>query len=310
MEFRKLSHHDIPQIQEISKDIWEGDDYIPDVIDIWLNDSDGYAFGLFHESNPNGNQKFSEPELIAFGRVKFLNLQRAWLEGGRVKASYQKQGLGTKLTEYAINYAIQKGVDWIQYSTYSENVGSISLAYQFGFLQKEYLVYLVGEISTISDSLVISDIQDAHETPEQDLDSLIPLSIMDIFAFIQNNFSPPLSDVNLGWTFVPIENDLFRENAGDFDWYAFKHAFLRVETPNGASAHESPKNDEVFCTLYGSNPDAHQLLGKFLLKCKREGKIQKIIMFLQKDLVPALLESGFHFEAAHETGILLFEKKV
>ena len=113
IKIRQLSHHDIPQIQGISKDIWEGDDYIPDVIDKWLNDPNGHPFGLFHELNPkvDADQKLSEPELIAFGRVKFLNPQRAWLEGGRVKARYQKQGIGKILTEYAMNYAIQKG--WV-----------------------------------------------------------------------------------------------------------------------------------------------------------------------------------------------------
>ena len=32
LEFRRLSEHDIPQIQEIFKDIGEGQDYIPFVI--------------------------------------------------------------------------------------------------------------------------------------------------------------------------------------------------------------------------------------------------------------------------------------
>ncbi|MHA1522272.1 MAG: GNAT family N-acetyltransferase [Promethearchaeota archaeon] len=306
IKIRKLTQHDIPQIQGISKDIWEGDDYIPDVIDKWLNDSNGHPFGLFHEWSPkvNADQKLSKPELIAFGRVKFLNPQRAWLEGGRVKTSYQKQGIGKILTDYAMNYAIQKGVDWIQYSTYSENAGSISLAKQFGFHQKDYLVFLVAEISEISEISI-----KIHKT-DQELSFLTPISTKDIFAFIQHNFSPDLKDINLGWTFIPNTEAIFRENAGDFDWYVYKHAFLRVEKPSFDSAHESPKNNEVFCTLYGSDPDGHQLLGSFIQKCKKEDRIQKIVMFVQKNLVSVLLEYGFHYEEDHETGILLFEKKI
>ena len=34
--FRELTFEDIPEILEISKDIWEGDDYIPHVIENWM----------------------------------------------------------------------------------------------------------------------------------------------------------------------------------------------------------------------------------------------------------------------------------
>lgn len=49
--------------------------------------------------------------LIGFGRLKIFDEDLAWLEGGSVKSSYQKQGIGKELMGYAINSVRQK---WFQ----------------------------------------------------------------------------------------------------------------------------------------------------------------------------------------------------
>ena len=49
--FRELTIADIPAIKDISKDIWEGDDYIPYVIDEWLQDKNCMNYGTFKDEN-------------------------------------------------------------------------------------------------------------------------------------------------------------------------------------------------------------------------------------------------------------------
>ncbi len=95
--FRELTYEDIPAIKEISKDIWEGDDYVPYVIQEWLQEKDCMNYGTFKDQN--------KTELIGFGRVKLYDKNIAWLEGGRIKVSYQSQGIGKKQLNYAIEYA-------------------------------------------------------------------------------------------------------------------------------------------------------------------------------------------------------------
>ena len=75
--FRKLTKKDVPAILDISRDIWEGDDYIPNVIYDWLDDRESLNYGVFSELNFKN--------LIGFGRVKVYDYNLAWLEGGRVK---------------------------------------------------------------------------------------------------------------------------------------------------------------------------------------------------------------------------------
>ena len=118
--FRDLVKEDIPAILDISKDIWEGDDYIPDVIERWLSEKDHLAYGTFLDKDMK--------ELVGFGRVKMFSNGVAWLEGGRVKVSHQKKGIGREQLKYAIDYAIKVGARVAQYDTSSRNFGSISLA--------------------------------------------------------------------------------------------------------------------------------------------------------------------------------------
>ena len=122
--FRELTDEDIPAIKDISKDIWDGEDYIPHVIDEWLHDENCMNYGTFRDKN--------KTELIGFGRVKLYNKDIAWLEGGRIKVSYQGQGIGKLQLGYAVEYAAKSGVKVAQYDTGSDNIASISLAKFYG----------------------------------------------------------------------------------------------------------------------------------------------------------------------------------
>ena len=83
-----MQRKDIPAVLDISKNIWEGDDYVPSVIHDWLDDKTSLNYGAFKDPNMD--------DLLGFGRVKVFNKNLAWLEGGRVKSSYQKQGIEKK----------------------------------------------------------------------------------------------------------------------------------------------------------------------------------------------------------------------
>ena len=88
--FRELTSEDISAIKDISKDIWDGEDYVPHVIQEWFQEKNCMNYGTFKDEN--------KTELIGFGRVKIYNKDIAWLEGGRIKVSYQGQGIGIDST--------------------------------------------------------------------------------------------------------------------------------------------------------------------------------------------------------------------
>ena len=63
--FRELTIDDIPDIQEISKNIWDGEDYIPQVIEKWLQDKNCMNYGAFINEDLD--------EIVGFGRVKLYD---------------------------------------------------------------------------------------------------------------------------------------------------------------------------------------------------------------------------------------------
>jgi len=181
--FRDLNIEDIPAILDISKDIWEGDDYIPDVIERWLNEKDNLAYGAFLEEEMK--------ELIGFGRVRMFYNGVAWLEGGRVKASHQKKGIGRDLMKYAIDYAIQAGAKVAQYDTSSRNFGSVSLAKFHGFKEKKRMEILEYDLSELK--LKEYDYSDIREISNEEAKEIYRK--MDI---------GPGNELNIGWSYIPL----------------------------------------------------------------------------------------------------------
>ena len=69
--FRELTNDDIPAVKDISKDIWDGYDYVPDVIEKWLQERKCMNYGTFTDEQ--------KTEMVGFGRVKLYNKDLARL---------------------------------------------------------------------------------------------------------------------------------------------------------------------------------------------------------------------------------------
>ncbi|MHA1875504.1 MAG: GNAT family N-acetyltransferase, partial [Promethearchaeota archaeon] len=183
--FRDLTEKDIPAILDISKDIWEGDDYIPDVIESWLKEDGNLAYGAFLKEEMR--------ELIGLGRVKMFSNGVAWLEGGRVKITHQKKGIGRDLMKYAIDYAIQAGAKVAQYDTSSRNFGSKALARFHGFKEKKRMEVLECKINELK--LSKSDFSQIRKITNEEAKRIYKK--MDI---------GPGDELNIGWSYIPLSN--------------------------------------------------------------------------------------------------------
>ncbi|MCE5193799.1 MAG: GNAT family N-acetyltransferase [Candidatus Cryosericum sp.] len=113
---------DREQILAISSRIWEGDDFVPRVIDEWLlmRDSEVAVADL------NGS-------VIAFARTHTLTPGYVWLEGIRTDPAEQGHGAGKALTAYFIEKAGREGAQRIGLSTYIDNYASIHIVEHHGF---------------------------------------------------------------------------------------------------------------------------------------------------------------------------------
>ena len=79
IELRIISAGDYDDIKDISKDIWEGDDYLPQVFHDWVQDK-----GMFLGAVDKEKQK-----VVATGKLSILHDGTGWLEGLRVHKDYR-----------------------------------------------------------------------------------------------------------------------------------------------------------------------------------------------------------------------------
>lgn len=282
--FRTLQKRDIPAIIDISKDIWEGDDYIPFVINDWLDDQESLNYGVFTDP--------SKHNLIGFGRVKIFNENLAWLEGGRVKSTFQKQGIGKELMGYAINYAKQIGVKVVQYDTSSRNEGSVALAKYFGFQKKKSMELLGCKY---------------HDIKKGNLRSteMKKIQLNQAKNFYYNLDTGPGEEVCIGWTYIPI-NYLTNQNSV---FYKNNDALIQKIEPHGRVFHEAPDNDEIWLIVYGESKAGFNLIQNVIL----EGKFNKNLeyyIFCTPSLVSKLIDIGFSYWEDQRLQVVLYEKNI
>ncbi|MFX1379113.1 MAG: GNAT family N-acetyltransferase [Promethearchaeota archaeon] len=281
--FRELSMEDIPAIKDISKDIWDGDDYIPYVIEDWLQDKKSMNYGTFKDQD--------KTELIGFGRVKLYNDDIAWLEGGRIKVSYQGQGIGKLQLGYALEYAAKAGVKLAQYDTASDNFASISLANYYGFKPKKSM------------DLVIVNFDDI-KLPKKITPKVDKLKAVDVKEIYKEFDIDPGDEICIGWSFIPIK--YITDEHGT--WIYNKDAILHKIEFGSSYDYELPPEKELWMIVYGK-PEAARNLIQYTIQKELESKDTKIFeVFCRPNVVNLLKEMGFKYYKDERFGVILFEK--
>jgi len=285
--FRELSTDDIPAIKEISKDIWEGDDYVPNIITRWLEDDSCLNYGGF------ANNKMTD--MIGFGRVKFFPNGIAWLEGGRVKSSEQKKGIGRELMRYAIDYARTYGSKYAQYDTASENEGSIALAKYFGFKRKKSMECVVCETK----NLKILDDQASNLEITQ-------LNAEQAKAEYKNYDIGPGNEINIGWSYIPLE---YLKDQGS-SWYTYKDAILQKRSFPSQEVGESPGDNEVWLITYGNPINCSFLIKNIILNELKKNSVDYFGVFCNPEVVDIIKQYGFSYWENKTIRVVLFEKEL
>ncbi len=121
-QFRWLKRTDYPRVLEIVHDIWEGDDYVPQVFNKWIQEIGSYVRGLFVDN-----------ELVGFSRLKILSDKIGWLQGLRVDPREQGKGYGKEIARRMVDHCFSLGLKELWFSTYFDNKSSISIHERLGF---------------------------------------------------------------------------------------------------------------------------------------------------------------------------------
>lgn len=119
---RPAQASDRGEVVAISAQIWDGDDYIPNVFDKWITTANNYFDVLTYDD-----------KVIGVGKLTCFGAEEWWLEGLRIDPAYQGQGLARVIHHYKVNQARQVGTGVLRFSTSSENMAIHKLAIETGF---------------------------------------------------------------------------------------------------------------------------------------------------------------------------------
>jgi GNAT superfamily N-acetyltransferase len=135
-KFKRLSEEDYEDIVDISKNIWEGSDYLPKVFQKWVKDQ-GFFLGLVDDE---------KNKVVGVGKFSILSDKSGWLEGLRVHKDYRGLKLGRVISEKIIEIAksaLEEGViNKLAFSTHISNKESMHLMSTLGFklVQSQVLI--------------------------------------------------------------------------------------------------------------------------------------------------------------------------
>lgn len=110
---RRANGADRPAMLAISRTIWEGNDYVPSVWDLWLRD----ASGVVQVAEVDG-------EVAGFQHARQVPGNITWLEGIRVSEGHRRQGAGEALLRAGIRWAEDGGSTGVYLAVDEDNVAS------------------------------------------------------------------------------------------------------------------------------------------------------------------------------------------
>ncbi|MGQ9851090.1 MAG: GNAT family N-acetyltransferase [Aggregatilineaceae bacterium] len=132
---RPAQPSDREALEAIAAQIWDGNDYLPRVLDTWLNDPyDGFFVATLRD------------RVIGVSKITRLDEAEWWLEGLRVDPAFQGYGFGRILHHFAVTYVRQHGQGVVRFSTSSENKAVQRLARETGFSRVAIYVPLGADV--------------------------------------------------------------------------------------------------------------------------------------------------------------------
>jgi ribosomal protein S18 acetylase RimI-like enzyme len=187
VHLRLATEADRARIVEISSQIWDGHDYVPELLDEWLADAAGEVVGAVIED-----------ELVGFARRTWLAPGLAWFEGIRTDPAYRARGIGRAITEYLIDRARAASAIRISLSTYIDNEASIHIIKSYGFERVAMFVYRERPADAPQpDPNSVADLQIAPVSEEETVKYVSDSS----FLRLANRRFPR------GWRFFPFDHD-------------------------------------------------------------------------------------------------------
>src|SRR6266571_3992982 len=277
VKIQKATAVDKAPILEISKKIWNGHDYLPEVWDDWLADTDGRLI----VATVNGRT-------VGVAHATLQTPDVAWLEGVRVHEQYRGHGIAGKLNKVLIEWARKRHARVARLCTGSSNQASKKHLERIHFPALQTFQRLDSTRGLLAKPSGV-------KTPRGSAEKLWNwLSTSPEFAENRAMYSD-------GWTWHPLTPQAFRKNVGQ------GRVLVASKNRQPSACCILLDEDKIMTAGFvaGEPRDAGKLIRMLRYQIRRKGRgTLRVLLPLKSPMIQALEHSGFEKTAK----IIVYEK--
>jgi len=277
VKIRKAKSSDKSPVLEISKKIWSGHDYLPQVWDDWLADKNARLI----VATPNG-------KTVGVAHASLQTPYIAWLEGVRIHEQYRGLGIAGKLNKALVEWAGRKHARVARLSTDNSNHASRRHLKKIGFPVLQTFQRLDTSRGLRTKPAIVS-------TPRGSAKHLWN------WLTVRPEFSENRAMYSDGWTWYPLTLQTLRRLMSQGQVFAG----IRDREPKACCIFIDEDKVLTMGFVAGGRGDVVKLarMLRFLMHRRKREKV-RVLLPSRSPLVRALVRSGFEKTAK----ILVYEK--
>lgn len=261
---RQGNYQDKEQILEISKTVWEGNDFILRTINTWLDPESGMILVVEKHG-----------EIRGFAKMSYLTTKDYWLEGLRVKEKYRGMGYANLLTQAFIQEAKKSKPRSLRFACHRKALGSIHSGENHGFKRKaEFSFILCENLKSLKPRVVVKELSGDHE----------PFKVAQGFPEYYKNYGFLFGSK---WKFIPMEKSILEKLHGE-------GKILQTEEAKDLLIYDYDGEDLRLLFYGGRKEMVKQLI--LALGEKEPGKLIKTMTLSRSKYNPVFQELGFHMK--------------
>lgn len=304
IQIRRAEKADQTAILAISAQIWGGTDYVPYVIEKWMQPE----LGILWVAECNG-------DVAGFSRMTFLSGNRCWLEGIRVDPAMRGKGVGKALTHFQMTESRRMGFKACALSSYCENYESLNIVRQHGFEETAKFKFFDGtlppEAERTEDWHTGDKVCTAHRQALLAFCEIVPLKQEDWSEALEAVLASSELLVRGGylsydWTFEPATPEFLQARlaAGDF----YRLTKQGKTTVFSLSAYHAKG---VYHTLnFVQNPELELEAAAYAFEhMHRQGESAVSYMASNGEKCQAFKALGYDIFNEEDTDVFVFERK-
>lgn len=276
---------DQADVIEFCKEIWEGEDYVPEVWEEWFNDPNG----LLAVAAYGGHA-------IGCAKVSLLSTGQWWLEGFRVDPRHQGRKVGSLLHNYVTEWWLANGDGQLRLMTDAGNFAVHHLCHKTGYVKThEVCGYKAAPMEELTNAF----------TPVTDT------SLAAAFAIESESVRATDGLVDLGWRIARPDPQVFAIYSDDKA--GFVHSFYWWRNRQGLFSAWENDDEESRTLVLGVVACALQDMPALLLDVRRFASLEKFdsifqIAFDLPQIISPLEAAGFE-KKWKRSNAFVFEKK-